>query len=222
MSKRRPITIGDTIFQTATAATERVRATIEQYETDQRVSITDATFFHDMLSLHPRCEEKMGVGVIGFVIRKNPIFPNRTIHIIRADKSECDFSWPKCLNGERPEQLYRQAMRVCILPQIFAYKNRMLQSPQYCPESGVPLTSNNCDVDHQAPRTFDKLVDDWLAIHGMTITAVAITPSRDLQYRREMTDDGQIRSWYSFHQTHAQLRLLHHDAHLHQPKYKYK
>jgi hypothetical protein len=222
MGKRRPITIGDTIFQTATAATERVRAIIQQYENEQRVSMADAAFFHDMLALHPRCEEKMGVGVIGFVIRQNPIYPNRTIHLIRADNSECDFSWPKCLHGERPGQLHRQAMRVCILQQILAYKNRMLQSVQHCPESGVRLTSNNCDVDHQAPQTFDKLVDDWLVTQGITIEGVTITPSRDLQYRREMTDDRQRKSWYSFHQTHAQLRLLYHDAHLHQPKHIYK
>lgn len=222
MGKRRPIKIGEITFPTAKAATERVRAIVQQYKNDERVSTPDATFFHDMLSLHPRCEEKMGVGVVGFVIRQNPIFPNRTIHIIRADDSECDFSWPRCLNGERPEQLHSQALRVCILPQIFAYKNEMLKSPQYCPESGTRLTSSNCDVDHQAPQTFDKIVDDWLATQGINITGVAITPSRDLQYRREMTDDNQIRSWFSFHQANACLRLLLHEAHLHQPKYRYK
>ena|SRR5947209_13358350 len=218
----RQITIGEVTFRTAKAATERVRAIIEKYKTDERVSTADAAFFHDMLALHPRCEEKMGVGVVGFVIRKNPIYPNRNINLIRADNTECDFSWPRCLNGERHGQLQSQALRVCILPQILAYKNLMLQTPQRCPESGVSLTSNNCDVDHQAPQTFDKLVDDWLTTQDITIEGVAITPSRDLQYMREMTDVVQIASWYSFHQTHSQLRLLQHETHLHQPKHKYK
>ena len=220
--KARPITIGEITFPTATATTERVRAIIAQYKTNERVSVTDAAFFHDMLALHPRCEQKMGVGVVGFVIRKNPLYPNRNINLIRADNTECDFSWPKCLHGERPGQLQQQAMRVCILPQILSFKNWMLQTPQLCPESGVVLTTENCDVDHQAPQTFDKLVDDWLMLQGITIEGVSITPSRDLQYRREMIDPAQSASWYSFHQANAKLRLLHHETHLHQPKHKFK
>jgi hypothetical protein len=48
----------------------------------------------------------------------------------------------------------------------------------------------------------------WLASLRITIESVQITPPADNQLVGRMTDEVQIASWQSFHQSNARLRLL--------------
>jgi Protein of unknown function (DUF3223) len=223
MGKRRPITVGTMEFLTTKDATEWVQQIVDKYPNGENFSAVHTAFFKDLLELHPNCKDKVGVGVKGFVVNQNPVYPNRTVFIIRDDGSPCDFSWVKCLRGEQQETLRRQALRVAVVPQILAYKNTTLApGMQHCEITGLRLTSDNCAVDHVAPKTFDVVVDDWLLAEGISLEAVQISPSRDLQYNRSMTNPAQIASWFQYHQAHAHLRLLSREAHFHLPKHKFK
>jgi Protein of unknown function (DUF3223) len=221
MGKRRPIIVGKQEFVTTKAATEWVQQIVDKYPNGESFSDVDTEFFKNLLELHPNCLEKVGVGVRGFIVDQNPIYPNRTVFVIREDGSRCDFSWVKCLRGEQQDKLRRQALRVAVIQQILDFKNKTLASGmQHCEITGLRLTSDNCAVDHIAPDTFDKIVDEWLVVEGISLEAIGISPSRDLQYNRSMTNPVQLASWLRYHQANAKLRLLSREGHFHLPKHK--
>lgn len=51
---------------------------------------------------HPEPDKKIGSGVRAFQVRIHPQFKNRCFFIIRADESEDDFSFRKCVNQLLP------------------------------------------------------------------------------------------------------------------------
>lgn len=210
MGKRRPIIVGKLIFDTVGSATEHVKGLVARYADGDMARGPDVEFLKDLLELHPRCLAKVGNGVAGFTFSRNPEYTNtRTISVIRNDGSETDFSWRKCLNGETSEQLIRAALRSAVADQIIVFKrNAFLQQPVVCPETGETLTWEYCHVDHQAPNTFDQLVDEWLRSEKINLESVEISPSRDNSFTRALTNEMQRQSWLRFHEQRKQLRLL--------------
>ncbi len=63
-------------------------------------------------------------------------------------------------------------------------------------------------MDHRAPKTFDKLVDDWLSSEGISIASIEISPSRDSSFVRTLTNERQRDSWHHFHDLNKDLQLL--------------
>jgi hypothetical protein len=210
MGKSRSILIGTLEFATAGEAKEHVRGLVARYADGDTANEADSVFLRDLLELHPRCEEKIGAGVRSFKIDRNPEYTNtRTIFVVRADNSETDFSWPKCIDGETPERLKRAALRNAVADQIAAFKKEAFSRPPVmCPETGEELSWKYCHVDHAAPNTFDSLVDQWLLSENIVLDSVQISPSRDISFTRLLTDDGQRESWRAFHDQRKQLRLL--------------
>ena len=211
MGKRKPVMIGNLRFETKSTAKECVRNLVARYPDGATVSPDDIAFLKDLLELHPRVDEKVGSGVHSFTVDINPEYPTtRTIFIKRIDGSKTDFSWVKCIDGETADQLQMQALRVAVMDQTIAFKQSEFVPGRKvtCPETGEELSWNYCHVDHCAPNTFDKLVSDWLAAEGLTIEQVAISPSRDSSFHRNMTNEAQRSSWWYFHSAGKRLRLL--------------
>jgi len=165
MGKRRPVVVGQVTFLTQSDAERWIRSLVARYQDGETVSENDAAFLRDLLELHPRCDEKIGVGVSSFRIDSNPEYPNRTIFIIRADGSPTHFSWQKCIKGEAAENLKRHAMRNAIMDQIIAFKKVKFSSGERitCPETGEELSWDNCHLDHCAPRTLTSLSTNGLS-----------------------------------------------------------
>lgn len=226
MGKRRPVTVGTREFRTAGEAIKFVQDMVARYPDEEWLSEQDAAFVSDLLELHPRADEKIGVGGIqGFLASTNPEHPNtRTIYGVRSDGSRFDFSWRKCINGEEREDIHRKALRRAIVEQTIAFKKEQFSTgqPVSCSITGQSLEWNTCHVDHVAPYTLDRLIDDWLASENIVIEDVAISPSRDLQYNRNMTDAKQRQSWEQYHYMHKRLRLLGPEGHRSLPKYRHK
>jgi len=101
-------------------------------------------------------------------------------------------------------------MRNAIMDQIIAFKKVRFSSGERitCPETGEELSWDNCHVDHCAPRTFDKLIDEWLESMAITLDSVEISPSRDSSFVRDLTNEYQRQSWRTFHDSRKELRLL--------------
>lgn len=222
MGKRRPITVGKMEFAAAKFATEYVRRLVARYPDNAVANQADTEFLTDLLELHPRCEEKVGCGVRAFKFKTNPEYTNtRTIFIVRTDGSETDFSWTKCIDGETPERLKRAALRHAVAEQILDFKREALSRGRVvCPETGEDLSWDFCHVDHCAPNTFDKLINDWLAAAELTLDSIEISPSRDSSFNRVLTNKVQCESWREFHRQRKQLRLLSPRANLSLPKHK--
>lgn len=94
----KPITIGTRTFDTKGAATEFIQEILYRHPLLTPIDGPDHAFLLDLLSMHPRAAEKIGVGVKHFTVEKNK-GGTQSFYIIRVDGSRDDFSFGKCLKG---------------------------------------------------------------------------------------------------------------------------
>jgi hypothetical protein len=142
MGKRRPTIIGTQSFSGVGDAKEFARNIVARYADGAMASPEDHEFLCDLLELHPRCMEKVGVGVRGFKFDCNPEYTNtRTIFVVRTDGSETDFSWIKWVDGETPERLIKAALRNAVMDQIIVFKQEEFSKGCIvCPHPGEELS----------------------------------------------------------------------------------
>ena len=209
----KPISIGQRIFQTKKAALEQIKAVRDQYPDGVPLDHEDHCFIRDLLCLHSEALQKIGVGVSHFTVATEGEFGGRNRHFVlhRHDGTRTDFSFQHCLSPgakERNDRLL--ALRQAIKEQTWAFRDREFASGRQitCPYEGVTLKPDSCQVDHEAPFTFEALATAWLFSEGITLGDVEITSPRDNQLVARMTAVAQISSWQAFHRTHARLRLL--------------
>lgn len=207
------ITIGDRSFSTKKAALEEIRTVRDRYPDGVRLDHDDYLFIRDLLSLHTEAEDKIGIGVSHFTVATETEFGGRNRHFVlhRHDGTGTDFSFGHCLNpGSKDRNDRLLALRQAIKEQTWTFRDREFSSGGQivCPYEGVVVTPGNCQIDHEAPWTFDALVASWLSQNGLALDAVQITPPMDNQLVGQMTDRVQVASWQSFHFANARLRLL--------------
>jgi hypothetical protein len=208
MAKAQPLIIGDLNFRTKLAAREHIRSILYSVPVGQRVPEPHESFLRDLAAMHPRPDEKFGVGIDHFKVGPDN-YNGICFHLFRTDGTHSDFSFKKCLDGEENQRsLVTSAMRTAIRDQIVSFRTeRFISGEVRCPYNGTVLTTDNCHVDHAAPNTFYVIIDNWLAANGVTVGDVAITPSEDNVMGREMTNSAQIISWAGFHKGQAVLRI---------------
>lgn len=142
----------------------------------------------------------------------------RGFWIVRRDGSETDFSYKKCLEGERVyHNTFVRACRFAIKDYIEAFKSdffRVAIKPT-CGLTGIPLTPNDCHVDHTPPFTFDRIVQAFAVLHGLDMNDPCLTirgvdglvvPTFSSEMLREQ--------FILFHNAFAQLRVISIEANL--------
>jgi Protein of unknown function (DUF3223) len=204
------ITIGSHQYPTKKAAKDFIIAIRDRYPDSDHIGEDDHNFLSELLWSHPEACDKIGAGISHFTVTTDSVF-GRTRHFVvhRLDGTSTDFSFHSCINGrnERGDRL--EAMRRAIEPDILAFRNQAFETDieVRCRVDGSVLTHNTCHVDHEAPKTFLVIVGDWLEDSTLSLDDLEITPPRDNQTVTSMTNHDQIRSWRSFHNRHATLRL---------------
>lgn len=205
-----PLTIGDKIFASKTAADDACKAILHRYPIGDIVSDgADHAFLWDVLMLHPRADEKVGVGIVRFEVRRNPKYPSRrSFFLIRTDGSETDFGYGKCLDPPSPEREVDATLRHLVTDQIQDFLRRAFSAQQivHCAASGVVIAHpNDAHVDH-APPTFFELVARFIVDAG--------GPSRftlaraDGQIGARLADDALAARWLEFHRQNAKLQVV--------------
>jgi hypothetical protein len=207
--KKTEIVIGETVFDTRSAAIAYIQGTLSQYSDGEQIIGGDEAFMHNLIERHPRSVEKCGLGISHFTVERNPEFTNtRTIYIHRTDGTGSDFSWYKCLDGESHDALLLKALRSAVKDQILLFKNgEFKRGPVQCPFLGTELTWNNCHVDHEPPTTFQNLANAWIEAIGLAPECIAVTESADNTFTRTVADPVLRESWRQFHDMHKRLRL---------------
>lgn len=210
------IRIGFREFKSKKFAKEFVRVIVATYENGQLISPGHFQFIRDLLDLHPESEAKVGCGILGITVDRNPVYPStRGFILYRHDGTSTDFSWLACIDGRTRQQDVMSAMRFEIAKQVITFKSvELIAGGMVCPYRGIKLDMTNSHVDHEPPMTFSALVELWLSMRDMTIDDVAISDSADNQYISRMTDIDQLESWVEFHADNANLRLLSRTANL--------
>jgi hypothetical protein len=155
---------------------------------------------------HPDAAAKIGPGIARIEIRKDPFFKQNVFWIIRADGSETDFSFRRCINGAEPSHRAQvlATMRLAITDQVLDYKHRALTPDARCSLTGVPLDETNVHVDHDPP--FIEIARAFLAKVG-GVAAVELAPPRDGILGRTFLDPLMAQRWSDFHRARATLFL---------------
>jgi len=196
-------------FRSIKDATSYLSSILNALPSNTRLDEMHDAFLRDLVSMHPRAEEKTKGEISHFSIGPDG-YGHRCFYLHRTDGTKTDFSFHKCLKGEKGDDLVLGAMRTAIVDQIRAFRDAQLKAGNIvrCPfHEEIILDFDNSHVDHKPPRTFYVLVHEWLESVGISLSEVKISESSDNQTFREMTDSVQLNSWRDFHRSNSQLRL---------------
>lgn len=198
--------------KTKRAVKTKCREIMSRYDDDQPIIGADAEFLEELLSSHPRAEEKIGCGIHAFiVVREKDIWRNsRHFAVIRKDGSRAGFSFTVCVHGRTHKQMVIRALRMAVLPQILKAKDLVFEcDPEpVCIFTNQVLTRDNCNVDHIPPDTFASLVERWMAQEQLDFDRIPLRPSTSNEYLNYLTQKDQLESWMRFHLTNARLRVI--------------
>lgn len=76
-----------------------------------------------------------------------------------------------------------------------------------CPLLGMPISRAESQIDHTPPATFQKLVNDWLALEGIDAESVCATGVLGLPVTR-FREPEMMDRWQNYHREHAVLRVV--------------
>lgn len=213
LSKRQAIVVNGEIFKTKVQLEERVRGIAASYPDRQLLNPLDFAFMLDMLGNHPQACVKVGCGISAFYVQRNPIYPsNRNFMLVRGDGSETDFSWRECLRPTPHWKKVQRACRVLVEPYTMEFKQAFFE--EQCGEALCPLTGQvirfvGSHVDHVAPKTFERLFNDFLVQHGLDVEQIPLRNElADNKYVDQLDDYDLAESWIDFHNQHAELRVI--------------
>lgn len=213
MGKRQPFIIGGSLFSTKEALRIDIRRRIALYEDREPFSAEDEQFFLDLLTHHPRATIKMGCGVMGFFVARNPVYTNtQCLYLVRTDGSTTDWSWTECLQPTPHRHKIRHACRVLLEPQMFGLKQIFfggMGEVVPCPITGHPMTFTTAHVDHIPPLTFEKLFTDFVQQEHLDLASVLLSSEGlDNSYQDTLADTGLATRWLAYHNAFAQLRVI--------------
>jgi hypothetical protein len=213
MGKSIPVTLGRFTYPSKGAAIEALRAIRDAFP--DRVPILDddaVDLLIGVVAAHPQAAEKVGTGIAGFFVAKSPDFPSRCFYLKRIDGNETEFSWNEAISPTQPIVRLRMACRNAIEDQKTTFKDRdwprRENGTKVCPITMERFDRADAHVDHQPPKTLARLVDDWLAAEGVSVSDVIIDHTGDLRSVDTVADECRRDSWRAFHKAHAKLRVV--------------
>jgi hypothetical protein len=220
------IEIGDKIFKTKKEATDFIRGILYGNLLNMPLSDDGLVFVCDLLEKHPDKNEKIGVGVKSIITEEDANFhTTRHFSIIRNDNTKIDFSFNKCLtpNLNDPLKLFHSSARRAIADQILVVKDILFQKNMdadgniLCALTGEMIDKKSCHVDHIPPKTFDKIVSDFIDENKIDVSMLKYKEACD-GIGREFEDDKIKQLFSDYHEKVAKLRIVSVKANLSQKK----
>jgi len=187
-----------------------VRAIVARYSDDQLLSRSDLRFMKALLENHRWRDEKVGVGIALMTVKVNRPFATRGFWLTRFDGTTTDFSWLECIDHPSQRKDVLAAMRAAVADQKQTFRTVFFATTPNprCPLTGKPLSEEDSHVDHEAPLTFQKLAEDFIAENKIDVDAVVLHGYGDGNILQEFADLELKRIWQVYHRRHAKLRML--------------
>lgn len=229
MAAKAKYTVGGEAFTTKDAITARCREIRDEVPDGNPVAAgSKMSFLLDLFSTwHDEWDEKSAGGFVGFTtmtVRANGKV-TRCFAVQTADGDLIDISFPHAIRRIEtvrtatliPQALrdFRNAARVEIARQTMNYRATALSAGTPCSVTGLPLTASSCAVDHHG-RSFDELLFAFCQLRSINPLKIQVGSMRGVQAR--FVDRALAQDWQSYHQQHAQLRLIEKTANLKIPK----
>lgn len=160
-----------------------------------------------LLQKHPKAKDKIGCGIKDIRVAGEKW--SKRFEIIRTDGSTTDISYRKCLYGEKKQiDIFRDACRTAVVPDILAFRDRVLATNPICRYRNIPLNRDNCIVDHVKPKVFNVIVGNFISANQLNIDEVEIGGD----VKREFVDKSLNINFREFHRKHAALELVYYEA----------
>lgn len=178
---------------------------------------------YNALLLHPKANEKIGVGASYFTIENSSVrMTDKHFVIVRTDNSQADFSFYKCCSNQKTSDTakFSKALRWVVKQDIDNFRNSSFKNEKYlvCPITGLKTTKNNCQVDHTYPNTWDFLIATFVELKKIDIKDIKYSENEESAGEHRLEDKELARNFYDFHKQNADLRIVYWRANLQQPR----
>ena len=171
MAASKPVRVGNEIFPTKKALTEKIRSVLYATPIGESVAPEHWEFICNLFWLHPDADQKaLGEDFPEFVVERNEFYGNQGFYVVRNDGTKDDFSIKVCMDG-RPSARseFLAACRDAVVPDIRIARDRLIKvHGAVCAVSGELLTRETMHVDHAPPWQFEHIVKAYLEESGIT------------------------------------------------------
>jgi hypothetical protein len=204
------------VFATKEALKQKIRAVRDR--TPLGGGIDDAVVLH-LLRMHPQWAEKsVGMTAVGTaMVKGSPSAPpQKQIVLLRGDQEPMDISWSKLVARLQPDGSLRHPTEAREALEELRAACRQLIEPQLS-----PLRQPGMHVDHVFPRTFERLLFDWVqGINrraGVRVRDIRVASNDGLVVARGLEDPRLESQWVNHHEIHADLELVTPEEHATRP-----
>jgi len=218
-ARRQLYHLGGEVFISKNDMAQHVRTILHRWQPGVPLYGPDDLIVRDLLARHPHAEQKIGIGVRAIVVRRDQRGSNRHFHILRIDGSDEDFSYLQCIQPSTRKADVTSAFRAAIIDDVMSFKAQFfagygaLAGSLCCPISYEPLTPAGSHVDHRPPKTFKRLLAQYLAEHTLDIAAI---PTYAAPAGEGKILSGELAAHFRlWHRDHAELRVISSYANLH-------
>jgi hypothetical protein len=211
MPSRFSFTLAGKTFKSKKALSDRIKEILYGYAIGSCLQGHERVFIIEMLSLHPEAATKIGCGIRDVTVESS-IYGARGFFFHRYDGTKTDASYLKCLNPESSRYNDLQsAFRIAVAKQVReVYWKAFQNGPFACEFTGqiLQLDDGNSAVDHVPPKTFQALLNSFLALRGLELNDIVITGSKDMEMEKHIVDERLKADWQEYHAKEAVLRVI--------------
>lgn len=189
-----PLKLADLCFKTKTDAQRFVSSFLKN---NKSISAENKPWVYELFKLHPRYSEK-SINMKDIIIQKH--LGNNHFGILYNNGTTDDFSYNKCLSGDRHFHDIKKTMRLLIFDQTYSFKLEKfkINPSQTCETCHCVLFNDSlATVDHI--NFFSNIADQFIKLY-LNVDAN--------QMSKLLKDPNMISLWKEFHLKNASLRLL--------------
>ena len=214
---RHSIEIGERKFKSKKEALIYYKTILNSYEFGQQLDHNDFSDILALLALHPKVEEKIGVGIKEVRIGKLK-YNTRSFELVRLDDSTEFFSYTKRINAPRTNltrfrEACRQATNDDLRKVKQAYFDKYSKNGAVkCQETGELCTWTELSVDHRQPNTFSVIVERFIELNRIDIDKIKYIEIDGGP--NEIADKELKENFRQYHKDKANLRIVKKDLNL--------
>lgn len=205
MSKRIPISVGETIFATKAEALRFYKAIIEKYNPGEKLNATDFKSVLDLTRIQWDKEGELDISSI--VVDHHPAHNETKCFLIEIDGDLHLFSYILSINGSMSSlRLFSRACRFAVSARIRKFKMEMFKNkPVRCALTNEIVEWESCHVDHKSPLTFSVIVKSFIVSRNIDVEQIEYKFDNLID---EFSNDEMAIQFCEFHEKMAVLRIL--------------
>ena len=151
---------------------------------------------NDLIRMHPRANEKIGIGIKYFLVLRNQIGKGKSFAIERLDGSIERFSYKTCISGynQNKKAMIFEAFRFLVKSQMRIYRDS-LEFPIKCELSNEIIKDKfQLHVDHVYP--FSLIVEDFINKQKLKLMEVKIVGNGEAIKLKDSKMVGEFKQYH--------------------------